>query len=569
MKTLFKYIIALLLALPLGGVGGGFLYAQTATATDVEGSTTICDDAVVPVKLDDIVGLALSAGGGSWAEVDPADDSVIAENVSNIFLGIDRLPGVYKFIFTPKNNPCMLDDDRAIVTITVVSVPRALNHYVALCEGEPVSLDLTTLLSETVTNSYGVTNIKFYDEDDVELASSIVNYTTEGEYHYTYSVPANSASCATSAPIAVSVVSYGVSDNIEFNDSVTYCITEMPETVNLHAKLGFTSSVGTWSTTSGLSVSSEGIATLTGASAENNYLFTYSYKNCDNEDKNFPFIISITADLSSSYDAIDDTTQICKTINSAGFVNLMDVIGLDLPNTAGSWHVQKEVSPVDVADGIFEIADARAGEYTYTFKVSNAVDICAIAGEATVTVNVFDSGEVLDGEVQLCTANMSGTIDLNEFMPSLPAGGVWSDNETAITDDSAFDISSLTLGVHSLTYTFDAGPCGAAEAQLLVVVSDVITNFKNKTKKYCLTDEGTDAIDLDQVLGVGNIAGTWTTSAPHFDETTHVFNGREAGINADGTDASYTFTFTASESGCGVEAGQEVVITIIITEDLS
>ena len=119
--------------------------------------------------------------------------------------------------------------------------------------------------------------------------------------------------------------------------------------------------------------------------------------------------------------------------------------------------------------------------------------------------------------------------------------------------------------MYDYQYVFNSGPCGNGSAKLLVVVTDVLTNFKDKTKAFCLTDHGADQINLVRELGVGNISGTWenTDGATNFNATNRVFDGRTEGVG------TYRFTFTAGEDACGISAGDQVVITIEITEDLT
>lgn len=539
-------------------------YAQTGVI--VTGSYDMCEGEVLPVKLDDIVSLGLSAGGGSWHEVNPADNSVIEENVSNVFLGINRLPGTYKFIFVPKNNPCMEDEDRAEATINIMEIPKLVNHYITLCSGETINFDLATLISQSLKDEYAIT---YKDANGNALASSSISIDTEGELFFTYELAAGTSGlCVNKAPIVLSVISDNMAAGLTFDEGLAFCVTAVPQSLNLNEELGLTGKDGTWEATGGAPAVTGGVISLTNV-AVGNYVYTYKWTDCSGAEQTNPFTVSITDDLSSDF--VDAERDICKTINSNGFIVLLDVIGVGLPANSGVWTVETDVdgTAIDVADGIFEIEDSRVGQYVYRYTVSNAVDLCGIQGKsATVTLNVYDSGEVLDGEVQLCKANLTpGTsLDLTAFMPNMPAGGTWYDLDgTTALAGSSIDAGSLNIGVYSYRYEFASGPCGNGDANLLVVVTDVLTNFKDKTKSYCLTDTGADQIELNTILGIGNIEGTWTNTdnAMNFDNTSNVFNGAAEGLG------EYNFTFKATVDGCGVNAGDEVVITIIITDDLA
>ncbi len=537
-------------------------YAQTGST--VTGSYEMCEGEVLPVKLDDIVNLGLSAGGGSWNEVDPTNDAMIEEDVSNVFLGINRLPGTYKFVFVPSNNPCMEDEDRAEATIEILEIPKPLNHYVTLCSGETVNFDLATLIPESLKNNY---TISYKDADGNALASSSISIDAEGELTYLYKLGGASGLCTDSAYIAISVISDDMAAGLTFDDGLAFCVTAVPESLNLNDELGLTGKSGTWEATGGAPAITAGVIDLSNA-VIGDYVYNYKWTDCSGAEQTNPFTVSITDDLSTDF--VDAQRDICKTINSNGFIDLMDVIGVGLPVNLGDWTVEAAVdgTAIDVADGIFEIADSRVGQYIYRYTVNNAVELCGIENtSATVTLNVFDSGEVLDGEVQLCRANLTAgtSLDLAGFMQDLPAGGTWYDLDGTALAGSSIDEGDLKSKVNKYNYEFASGPCGNGNAKLLVVVTDVLTNFKDKTKKYCLTDAGADAIDLDAILGVGNIDGTWANddSATNFNSTTNVFDGAAEG------EGEYNFTFTAADEGCGVNAGDKVTIKIIITEDLT
>ncbi|MFV0291540.1 MAG: hypothetical protein ACK5IJ_11700 [Mangrovibacterium sp.] len=554
MKSLQYILVTAALVL-----GANQLFAQQ----EIRGTHNMCEGTVFPLKLDDVVGLGLSGGGGSWAEVSAADNSVVLDNqVSNVFLGVDRIPGTYEFVFTPKGNPCLGDDDRAIATIVIWSKPTPVSHMVILCAGTTLSFDLSTLLKQEVKDSY---TIAYKDEAGTSLPSSTVDINAEGEYKYTYHLSASDNPCVDQEEIVLNVVAIGVADVVDFTAGLQYCAATLPETVNLNAKLGLTADDGVWVAPEGAPAITNGIVALAGA-AHGIYDYTYEYKDCEGASKTKTFTIDIEEDLSTSFNNV--TKDYCKTISASGTIDLMDVLGVGFPNSVGVWSEVSASSTVDVADGIFELVDSRLGSYTYRFTVSEAVDLCGVGGlSADVTLNIFDNSEILDGEVQLCASNLESgsSLDLAEYMKNIPAGGSWKKADGTVITGSTADVSSLALGVHLYNYTFNGGPCGDGEAQLIVVVTDMLTNFKDKTKSYCLTDEGADKIDLDQILGVGNVEGTWenTSHATNYNTTSHVFDGKSEGVG------TYTFTFTATGEGCGVSIGDKVVITIKVTESLA
>lgn len=558
MKKTYQLIHSFLFAIGLLILSSSSSFA----AETVTGNLQVCDDNVLPVKLEDVVGLGLSAGGGQWNEVNPADDSIIQAGVSNIFVGIDRLPGTYKFIFIPSNNPCLENDDRAVATIEVLETPNAINHFAELCAGETVTLDLSNLVSATLKANHTIT---YYDGSGSLLASSSVSLTNEGEFSYLYKID-NAGLCTDNAKIVVNVIGSGVPGSITFNDRLAFCASTVPASLNLNQELGLTGKGGDWTAASGAPAVNGGIVNLLGISV-GNYEYTYKWNDCSGVEMSKLFTLSITDELSANF--VDASRDICKTIYGNGTVDLMQVLGISLPSQAGVWSEVSSVSPVDVADGVFEVADSRAGKYVYKYSVGNAVDLCGIQSQsATVTLNVYDGGQVLDGLITLCKASLTAgdLIDLGEYMVSLPNGGTWYAPDGSTVSGTTIDVGSLALGINSYRYEFDAGPCGNGDARLYVVVTDDLSpSFKDKAISYCLTDDGADHIDLDQVLGIAGLEGSWSNddSAINFNASTNVFDGRAEGKG------TYTFTFTASESACGVNAGDKVTITVKITDDLT
>jgi hypothetical protein len=534
----------------------------------VKGSLDVCGYNVHPIDLsEDVVGLGLSAGGGKWYKVSNPDsyESELTELnvVSNILLAIDLQPGEYYYVFVPDNNPCLDDKDRAIATINILESPESISHTIALCSDEELDFDLASLVSPLLKEKYP--SMKFKDEGGKELASSTIAIAgnDSGEMIYTYHLGNATASCTDMAHIVLNVMRDGTAEGVVREDKLAFCMNAVPKKLNLNKEFGITMTGGSWSTEGTAPAPNGGVIDLSAVTAPVNFVYKYSYSggSCGAAGEDV-YTIVITDNLSDHFK--DASREICKAANPNGHVDLMGILGVDIPNSVGIWTEGHVESPVDVADGYFELADSRAGTYEYTFTVSNsATNLCGITGEsAKVTLHIFDNGEVLDAEIQVCSSR-EGNINLAEYMPNLPSSGSWDGGKIAVSDGS-IAASDLQMGVNMFSYTFDGGACSSGTAMLYVTVTDEITSFTDKTLTYCLTDKGADAIDLDQKLGVF-VSGSWSgdqTSTVNWKDG-NVFDGRAAGVG------EYVFTFKADADSCNINSGDSVTITIKITEDLT
>lgn len=560
------------------------LFTFVGNAQNVTGTKDICANYAYPIDLgEDVVGLALSAGGGTWYKVSSAtgfDTELVSANVvSNIFLAIDRQPGAYYFVFVPKNNPCLDDSDRAIATVNIREIPIPISHTIALCDGETMSFDLSSLVSPTLKDMYQ--NMLYKDKDGKTLSTSSVSIgaNDSGEMIYTYHLGSNASTCSDSARIVLNVLRDGIAPGFQRDSIIAFCLNSVPDKLNLIKEFELSVTGGSWSALGSAPVPNNGVIDLSKVSAPADFQYRYAYSggNCASAGAD-TLTIKITDNLQPWFK--DVSRDICKATSPSGYIDLMGLLGVSVPNSAGIWTEEEATSPVDVGDGIFELADSRTGKYVYKFSVSNsATDLCGLAGEsAMVTLNLFDNGEVLDGEVQLCSSSLSGSIALSEFIPNLPNGGTWDGGTISVSNGEVL-AADLKQGVNKFNYEFNGGPCGSGNALLYVTVTDEITSFTDKTIAYCLTDDGADAIDLDQVLGVFGISGSWSldvagstsdqTGTGNWNANENVFNGRAAANAESAGEGTYVFIYTANADGCNISSGDKVKVTIEITKDLS
>lgn len=587
MKSSYKYLIVCLLCLVAHSVSAQIPSGVFA----IEKEKVVCDNYATPLRLDvDILELSLSSGGGTWYEVNPADhNDIISSDISNIFMAISRMPGEYHFVFVSKNNPCLADGEKALAKITITENVESLSTNVLLCPNDAPLLELKDFVAPAHRNL----TLEFKDEQGNVLTNGQynVNSTFTGDINLEYNVTDVNFICANTGNLTLIVSREEPTSNLPLSGQVAYCKDAVANEVNLNTLLNYTID-GTWSAVAVNGITgpqpTDNIVDLSAINISS-YPVTYKYELTLSSSSCYSFAsptveIVITDDLSSEF--ADVSYDVCKTTAPSGYLDLMQILGIGVPVNSGEWSPVDQTSPVDVMDGVFELADARSGVYTYNFKVSDAIELCAIQGqEANVTINVFDNSEALDGEVQVCAGTSSGSINLSEYIIGLPATGVnWykgNDATGTVIATGDYPYSDLNNGTQVFTYSFDSGVCGASEGRLYVTVGDIITNFIDKEIKYCLSDNGSDNIDLDQILGVAGVPGTWTldtqnstsdqTNTGNYDSTTHTFDGRAAAaVESTAGEGTYVFTYTVDSNynGC-IPGGSTVTITVTITGDLT
>ncbi len=557
-----------------------------------EGTKNICSNNAFPVDLGrDLIETEVSAGGGTWDEVDPTDHSIIIDaDVSKLFVAMSRMPGEYHFVFTAKNNPCKPDGEKALVKVVIIENPVSSNEEILLCVGDAPTVELKDYLSPQLS----ALTMDFIDEGGNTVAGGQFDIPAdfEGDINFSYTIKESNYHCETDANLTLVIKRSADVSTLPTDETLTVCNDAMPEKVDLNDILGY-NLAGTWASdgaTSGATAPAPvgSVVTLKGL-VVNSLPATLVYKLTATGSCYSSYTPTVTIKITDalSVDFNNATKDICKTSSPKGYVDLMEILGVQVPQSSGIWKVVNETSPVDVQDGVFELADARVGKYEYMYKVSDAVDLCGLSDQsATVTLNIFDSGEANDGDVQICPAS-SGDLNLGKYIVGLPTTGVnWfkgtGTSGTAVTGGTV-DMSGLDLGTHKYTYSYDAGPCGSTEGFLLVTVSDIVTNFTDKKIKICLTDSGSDAIDLDTRLGVAGVPGTWTFDDSNSDNITDqtaaaisaqlngsIFDGKATASAETATpnEGTYVFKYTVDSGYSGCVSASEIFITIVMTEEL-
>lgn len=576
----------------------GIAFTAKAQGTKGQNPMYVCDDkATRVIALDyDIMGSEFHSNGGYWDYVKNSvtdanaynrSTDAIKKDVRNVFKLLGKKPGVYKFVFTANSsNACIPNGEKRLATIVILENPKPINHVVTLCPNEPFDLDLKSLVSATLptptfTNTSGL----------VSGTTLKIVGATEGEIKETYQVSyPNATICSGPASITVIVKRDGKAPTYTGAPNISYCITEMPGTLNLNSQLTTVAKGGVWKVdnTTKVTLSSATGATDNQLATFNNpvsgdvYKFTYTYSatSCYTGGT-LTFKITVTDDLSNFLPKTEVSKNVCKADNPTQVIDMLkDGLGLAIEASAGTWRKRSVPggSTVDVSDGLFRVADAIAGKYAYTFEVSTATSLCGLAGKkADLLLEVIDTRVTKDGRDEFCLLDLpdigtpapapnEGNIVLSRYVADTKENTTWTtkDNGFTITGDM-FPISELQAkGVGTYTFNYvKTTACGNAEGSVYLTVTDKMDVADAYTLAYC-RPQMTTPLDILNAIGK-NLPGTWalTTNAGNTGNlNNHIFSEN---ANTKG-DKTYVVTLT-STSKCTGNTPKTITITILISDN--
>lgn len=568
-------------------------FAFTANAANPK---YVCDqNANLAVNLStQVLGNGFSTAGGQWYKLpegtysyDNATEMVTgvttamlvpANKVSDVFLLAGKKPGKYEFVYVATTkNACIEKGKQRLATVYILESPKDISHTLSLCENASSSLDLTTLISQgLVGKSPSFTSLAPSGAGTLTGSTIAIGSTFEGEFTVQYAVTQEASVCQGPKTITVQVKRDGTAPTAKGNTTLSYCVNEVPATLNLNNLISATVTGGVWnyalSSGNGSASVSGNVATFDNPVAGDEYTFTYSWTTQDCYTAgSVVYTVKIVNTL--ALPAGETEREVCKLNNPTAVINMLrDGLGLDIPLSTGVWKDTPNYtnpSIIEVSDGLFEVANAQNGTYKYTFAVSNASELCGLSNtSAVLALKVVDPNAAADGNMQFCVADIAaaaGNVNLASYISGLPSSGVaWSTPQGVAVTGAAnneltyTDLVKLGVGTHKFSYEYNAGSCGKASGNLYLTVTDQLDMPDAVTVKYCRPDI-TGPINLTNLLGV-DVPGTWSITKGAGTLNTNTF---EEAASTTGLQ-TYEITFTPDSSNCGAKPS---VITISISDD--
>ncbi|WP_075342548.1 beta strand repeat-containing protein [Tenacibaculum agarivorans] len=237
--------------------------------------------------------------------------------------------------------------------------------------------------------------------------------------------------------------------------SSSYCVNGSDPSPTITGTTG-----GTFSSTSGLSIASNGTIDLS-ASTPNTYTVTYTASVGCSEDVS----ITITAadDASFSY----SSSSYCKDASDPS----PTITGL----TGGSFS---STSGLSIAtNGTIDVSASTAGTYTVTYTTAGT---CPNSSTASITINNLDNASFAYGASSYCV----DASDPSPTISGLTGGSFSSTSGLSIATNGTIDVSASTPGTYTVTYT-TAGTCPNSSTASVTINALDDASFSYGSSSYC------------------------------------------------------------------------------------
>ena len=378
--------------------------------------------------------------------------------------------GVYVLTYTvPGLNAC--PDATATVTITIYENLDSGNALalISFCEADaPAAFDLNSLLENEDPNGQWTQGTASTDP----VVTSPIDLTTftPGIYNFTYTQNVAPNPCPENTETVQVEILADPNAGTAINDE--FCENDLtPNPYDLFTALDGTqdNNLGTWTDASGATVTNPiDISIFTVANSP--YIFTYTINNgtCTNDEA-----ITLTvlpAPESGAY--IGTPLEICEDAVPANspydLFNLLD----GTQDTNGTWYSGNNTTGAIVTNPI-DLTTLGTGSFNFTYDVP-PVGTCT---DSPVTVEVIINDLPNTGTatpVTFCENDLAANspLDLFNQLTGETPGGTWNDdNTTGALTGSSVDLTLLTIGTYSFTYSLtDFNTCTNNSTVIINVV---------------------------------------------------------------------------------------------------
>ena len=503
-------------------------YAVVVTVQDCSCPSLVLgqQDDVCLENIDiDLATLIVDADPGDWSISGAGANPPVLDLAAGLMqISESTTPGEYILTYTLNgtNIPpsCGVEDQ---VIFNVVSPPVAeiitsTNVCNALTGNLPNTLDLDTLFISGAVGQWTFVNPELnldgdnvVDFIDVPVGSYELYYTTAAAEmpcsEVTYTLTVNVSDCAcpllTVAPIA------------------DLCIADLDiELTNILTA----PSAGIWEIAgqdvSSLSIENNETLALNAATAEGNYVLTYTLNDAASVPQGCAFDVSVSFDLFAPPSAeIIPTALACNLTGGAVPTNI-NLNEMFVSGSTGSWTTLETGITIDINNGV-NFEGLTPGEYTFTYSTDIAQQPC-VDQDYELVVTVADCScppIALNSAPDICSDG--NAFDLNTVVVSGVGNGEWTfvdGPENVLIDPSGqFTYNGLMGGTYSFEFTLtDAVPMGCENSiQLDVAVFDPPSVNVTPEITVCnqLNGPSPSCIDLNAL--VAGDSGDWTV-APGF-----------------------------------------------------
>jgi gliding motility-associated-like protein len=457
----------------------------------ISGPTQVCTGSSIT--------LTSTVGGGTWSGGAPA---ATVSPTGGVVTGIAAGTATISYMVV---NGCGPAYATYIVTVNLTPDSGAIVGPGHVCQGSTITLTETSPGGVWTSSSSNATI----------SPSGVVTGVTPGTATIHYNITIGPCSAHTSTIVTVDVLPYAG-------------VISGPPSLCATTAMLMTESVtgGTWSCTSGASISSGGL--LTGLTA-GTVTVSYTYTN------------SCGSDLATLVVTIN-TMPDSGTISGPNRVCVGSIITLSESSPGGVWSSSNPAVGSIASSG--QVTGITAGTTTISYVVSTP--FCTARTTKVVTVDPLAVPGTIIAEPYMC----AGTIDT---ITSTVPGGTWSFSGSAATLSSSGIITAISAGTITVTYTV-TNICGPKFATRVITIN-ALPNPGTIT--------GPHAVCIGASISLTDVTpffGTWTSSNPAIASVTGTC---EVTSVAAGT-ATITYTATAS-TGCSNYATH--IVTVVPLPD--
>ena len=455
--------------------------------------------------------------------------------------------GVYTVTLTLTNaqtGGCGSKTFTAPVTITAVPTQPVISYT-----GSPWCQTITTAQSVAQTGTAGGT----YTSSPIGLSISsstgeiTPSTSTAGTYTVTYTIAAAGGCTALTTTASVTITAAPIQPVINYAGT-PFCKTLT--TAQSVTRTG--TSGGTYSSSTGLSISASTGAITPSSSTAGTYTVTYTTPSagCTALSATASVIITTTPTVTISYTG----TPFCS---SASPVSVTQTLGAGA--YTGGTYTSAAGLTINASTGEITPSSSTAGTYTVTYSMA-AAEGCALTTKTTsVTITATPIQPVISytGSPFCKTLTTAQSVTITGT-----TGGTYTASPTGLTINAstgAITPSSSTAGTYTVTYT-STGACGSVSA----IASVIITTTPTVTLAYTGTPfcSSVSTVSVTQTSGAGAYTGGTYTVSP-VGLTINSSSGQLTPSSS--TAGAYTVTYTIpAGSGCAtVSKTASVTITAL------
>ncbi|MBX2974162.1 MAG: gliding motility-associated C-terminal domain-containing protein, partial [Flavobacteriales bacterium] len=492
---------------------------------------------------------------GTWTRIGGTGEIAELNNPTTLITGLSQ--GINTFVWTLEWDPCpnngVLSDTVRVYVYDPGAPLASAGPDQQLCSPDDSSVLTGNTPAIPGVGTWTVINGTAVVAEPNNPTSAVTNLTI-GEHVLVYEIYNGICGFGPPSTDTLTIRVYdGEAPDATTGESISACTPV--DNITLQGSTPVFPAVGTWTGTSGTILSPNDPASEVSGLGVGEHEFTWTIDNGECGSTSAVQRVFIFDDTAPDADA-GPAQQLCRPTTTA----TLAANAVVFPAT-GHWTVVAGGAEVtDPSSPTSEVTGLTTGTNTFRWTISNGP--CGIT-ESTVTITLYDDQHPAANagpSQQLCTPASSTTLAGSAV--TFPATGTWVFvNGSATLSDvhsPTATISDLTVGLYTLQWVVDNGPCGSGPttSEMTITVYDAASPqaAAGPDQDYCtpITEQVTMLASTPTAPATGHwtlISGTATIVDPEspFSEIT----GLGLGANV--------FEWAVNNGPCGTTARQMTI----------